>query len=342
MAELILGLAVVVLAAIVQGCFMVPMTYVKNWKWENSWAVFSILSMVVFNWILGFSTIPQLADIYAKATATDFIIPAFFGFCWGIGAIGFGLGIAAVGLALGYAIIMALVLSLGAFIPMVILHPSDIFTAKGIIIIIGVVVMISGIALFGKAGIRKEKEQGQKTGRITELSKASMKLGIIICIIGGVFSCFPNVGFALSGALIKLAEEFQTDPKWAANSIWTIMFTSGAIANLAYCGYLFKKNGSFKDYKNPGLLRNLALMSMTSLLWIVSFVLYGVGASIMGSWGSVIGWSVFIAMSIAVAGIWGIIQGEWKNTSVGTRKLMGFGLGILVIAIMLFAYSASK
>jgi hypothetical protein len=146
----------------------------------------------------------------------------------------------------------------------------------------------------------------------------------------------------LSGALIKLAEEFNTDPKWTANSVWTIMFTSGAVANLAYCGYLFKKNDSFKDYKNQGFLRNLAFMSITSLLWIVSFVLYGVGASIMGSWGSVIGWSVFIAMSIAVAGIWGITQGEWKNTSAVTRKLMGFGLGILVIAIMLFAYSASK
>ena len=342
MAELILGLAVVVLAAIVQGCFMVPMSYVKGWKWENSWAVFSILAMVVFNWTLGFSTIPQLTNIYAQATAMDFIIPAFFGLCWGIGAIGFGLGIAAVGLALGYAIIMALVLSLGAFIPMLILHPADIFTPKGIIIIIGVVVMVAGIALFGKAGIRKEKEQGQKTGRITELSKASMKLGIVICIIGGVFSCFPNVGFALSDSLIKLAKEFNTDPKWTANSVWTIMFTSGAIANLAYCGYLFKKNNSFKDYKNPSFLKNLFLMAITSLLWIVSFVLYGVGASIMGSWGSVIGWSVFIAMSIAVAGTWGIIQGEWKNTSAVTRKWMFAGLGTLVIAIMLFAYSASK
>jgi len=62
----------------------------------------------------------------------------------------------------------------------------------------------------------------------------------------------------------------------------------------------------------------------------------------MGDWGSVIGWSVFIAMSIAVAGIWGIMQGEWKGTSAGTRKLMGIGLGILVVAILLFAYSASK
>lgn len=342
MAELILGLAVVVVAAIVQGCFLVPMSYVKGWKWENSWMVFSILSMIVFNWILGFSTIPQLADIYAKAAAMDFVIPVFFGFCWGIGAIGFGLGIAAVGLALGYAIIMALVLSLGAFIPMIILHPADIFTPKGIIIIAGVAVMVSGIALFGKAGIRKEKEQGQKTGRITELSKASMKLGIVICIIGGVFSCFPNVGFALSGALIKLAEEFNANPKWAANSVWTIMFTSGAIVNLGYCGYLFKKNGSFKDYKNHGFLKNLALMSMASLLWIVGFVLYGVGASIMGEWGSIIGWSVFIATSIAVAGAWGIMQGEWKNTSATTRKLMGAGLGVLIIAILLFAYSASK
>ena len=88
---------------------------------------------------------------------------------------------------------------------MVILHPADILTLKGITIIIGVTVMLFGIGLFGKADVRKEKEQGEKAGEITKLSKASMKLGLVICIIGGVFSCFPNVGFSLSQPLIDLA-----------------------------------------------------------------------------------------------------------------------------------------
>ncbi len=342
MSQLLSGLAIVVLASIMQGSFMVPMAYVKDWKWENSWTVFSVLGMILFNWIIAFSTIPHLAQVYANAELQTFAMPAVFGLCWGIGAIGFGLGIAAVGLALGYAVIMGLVLSMGAFIPMVALHPEDILAAKGLIIITGVAVMVVGIAIFGKAGIRKEKEQGENAGEITRMSKASMKLGLVICIIGGIFSCLPNVGFALSKPLVDLALELEIGANWAGNSVWTIFFTAGAVVNLAYCGYLFKKNDSFRDYAKPGFAKNLLLMAMVSIIWIGSFVIYGVGASMMGSWGPITGWSVFIALSIAVAGIWGLIQGEWVGAGKKTIKLMGVGLGILVMAIFIFAYGGTK
>ncbi len=342
MGELLLGLFIIIAASVLQGSFLVPMAYVKGWKWENSWAVFSILGMIVFNWILAFVSIPSLCQVYQAASFKMVAIPAVFGLLWGIGAVGFGLGIAAVGLALGYAIIMGLVLSLGAFIPMVALHPGDVLTLKGITIIIGVAVMLFGIALFGRAGMRKEKEQGEKAGEITKLSKASMKLGLIICIIGGVFSCFPNVGFSLSKPLIDLAIEYQAAPNWAGNSIWSILFTFGGLVNIVYCGYLFKKNKSFGEYKGEGFGRNLALMALVSLMWIGSFIIYGVGARMMGDWGTVIGWSVFIALSISIAGIWGIAQKEWDNTSRQTRKLMAVGIAILVLAIFIFAYSSMQ
>ena len=111
MSELLSGLLIVIAASVLQGSFMVPMAYVRKWKWENSWAVFSILAMIVFNWILAFVSIPSLCQVYQAASPGMLFIPVAFGLLWGIGAIGFGLGVAAVGLALGYAIIMGLVLS---------------------------------------------------------------------------------------------------------------------------------------------------------------------------------------------------------------------------------------
>ena len=79
-----------------------------------------------------------------------------------------------------------------------------------------------------------------------------------------------------------------------------------------------------------------------SLMWIGSFVLYGLGAGNMGGWGIVIGWSVFIGLSVMVANLWGFAQGEWANTTLKTRKLMGTGLGILVAAIIITALSNLK
>jgi L-rhamnose-H+ transport protein len=229
------------------------------------------------------------------------------------------------------------VLSFGVFIPMVLLHPQEIFTAKGITVIIGVTAMVIGIALFGKAGMRKEKEQGQRSGEITKLSTASMKLGLVICVIGGIFSCLPNVGFALSQPLIDLAGAHGTAPLWAGNAVWAILFSGGAVVNLAYCGYLFKKNSSLKEYRCPEGLRNLCLMALVSLMWIGSFYLYGVAVRMMGDWGPVIGWAVFMALSVSVASVWGVAQGEWAGTSRQTRRLMLMGIAILVLTIFIQA-----
>ena len=169
-----------------------------------------------------------------------------------------------------------------------------------------------------------------------------MKVGLLICIISGVFSCLPNVGFALSKSLIETALKSGVAEKWAGNSVWSVFFTTGAIANMVYCGYLFKKNRSFREYRTGGFLRNLLLMAAMSLMWIGSIVLYGAGARMMGSWGTVIGWSVFIALSISIAGLWGVAQGEWAGTSVKTRKLMACGIVSLVMAIFIFTYSGMK
>ena len=338
MDKLMSGLIIVVVASVLQGSFMVPMSYVRKWKWENSWAVFSVLAMMVFNWGLAWLTIPSLFQIYKSATASILGIPAAFGLCWGIGAICFGLGMAAAGFALGYAVIMGIVLSFGAFIPMAILHPNDILTPKGILVLVGLAVMVVGIAVFGIAGIRKEKEQGQKSGAITKTSALSFRVGLVICIAAGVLSCLTNVGFSMSKPLINLALEQNASEKWAGNAVWAVLFTFGGLVNLAYCAYLFGKNKSFGIYRQAGSLRNLMLLAFMSLMWIGSFVLYGLGAAMLGDWGTVIGWSVFIALSITIANIWGFAQGEWLNTSPATRKLMAAGLSILVLVILIFAF----
>jgi L-rhamnose-H+ transport protein len=246
---------------------------------------------------------------------------------------------AAVGFALGYAIIMGIVLTFGAFIPMVVLHPDEILTTKGLLVIVSLVVMAAGIAVFGLAGTRKEKEQGERTGSITRTSTVSIKVGLAICIVAGLLSCLTNVGYSLSKPLEEVALAQGASSKWAGNAVWAILFPFGGLANFAYCGFLFRKNRSFTEYSGGGLVRNFLLLALMSLMWIGSFVLYGVGASMMGDWGTVIGWSVLIGLSITIANVWGFAQGEWANTTTSTRKLMAAGLAVLVLAIFIIAFS---
>ena len=341
MNNLFLGLLIVVTAAFLQGSFAVPMSYARNWKWENSWMIFSIFGMIVFNLLFSLISIPNLIQVYQSASLSAFLVPLIFGLIFGISAVSFGLGIAAVGFALGYAIMLGLLLGVGTFIPMVVLHPEEILTTKGILILIGLLVTLVGIGLSAFAGIRKEREQGGKTGEITRIAKISLKIGILLCIINGLCGSAINIGFSMSRSLLETAIAHGAHENWAGNAIWAVLFTSGGILNILYCGYQIGANKTAKNYKAQGSLKNLIFILVMSVMWIGSFILYGVGATMMGNWGTVIGWSVYMALSIAVANLWGIFQGEWSGASRKTKMLMAQGLLILLCAIVIFSYSGT-
>jgi hypothetical protein len=42
------GFLLVLLAGLLQGTFILPMTLVRKWSWEHTWATFSLLGMIVF------------------------------------------------------------------------------------------------------------------------------------------------------------------------------------------------------------------------------------------------------------------------------------------------------
>lgn len=341
MTPLYLGLLIVIIAALFQGSFAMPMSYARSWKFENSWMMFSLLGMVTFNLLVALLTVPGLFMVIGTATFGELAPSLVFGILWGLGAITFGLGISSVGLALGYATVLGTVLGLGAFVPMVVLHPSEILSAKGLLILLGLLVTFTGIGVSGVAGLRKEREQGRAAGEITRNARFSMKIGIFICLISGLCSSSINIGFSLSRPLIKRALSMGAPENWAGNVIWVVLFISGGILNILYCSYLLKRNNSTRVYRSPGSWKNLGFLALMSAFWIGSFIAYGAGSNMMGAWGTVIGWSVYMALSIAVANFWGIVQGEWKGASRETRLLMIRGVGIILLAIVIFAYSGT-
>jgi L-rhamnose-H+ transport protein len=118
--QLFLGLALVLLAALLQGTFVLPMTMVKSWSWEHTWATFSLLGMFLLNWIVILLLVPNIFAVYATSPAHDLAVLALFGKGWGLGAVLFGLGMDRLGMALGYPIIMGLIAGLGALIPLLV------------------------------------------------------------------------------------------------------------------------------------------------------------------------------------------------------------------------------
>jgi len=333
----VVAFALVLVAGFFQGTFVLPMTLTKKWEWEHTWATFSLFGMFIFNWILTFIFIPNIFSVYSAVPSWDITVLILFGAGWGIGAILFGLGMDRLGMALGYPIIMGLIASLGALIPLLIFFPATLIQANGLVLLLGTALTIVGIVYCSKAGASKDPEASQQG----DVKKGAFAAGLTIAIFAGILSCFPNVGMAFGTNMIAAAKELGTSDTFAGNSVWALFFTIGFIVNFFYCLFLMIKRKNTKDYFNPETGKNIGHGTLMAVMWIGSFYLYGMSASMLGKWGVVVGWPLFISLSIVIGNLWGIWKGEWKGAPGKARSLLNKGLVILVIAVIVIGVSNS-
>src|SRR5258707_9139828 len=126
------GLAVVVLAGILQGSFAAPMKRMSAWRWENTRLLFALSGLIIFPWIITFATVPNLLEVYSGGSTSTLIKVVSFGLLWGAGATLFGLGISRGGLALGFALILGIPASFGSLFPLPILHREELLLNLGV------------------------------------------------------------------------------------------------------------------------------------------------------------------------------------------------------------------
>ena len=250
-----LGVAGVLIAGLLNGSFVVPMKKMKGWHWESTWLVFSTVGLLIVPWLIALLTVPHLGALLMSSPPTEVAKVLIFGLGWGIGNILFGLGVTQLGLALGYGIILGIIATVGSVLPLIILHPDRIWTRQGYALMGGMVLVLVGIVICAIAGRRRERETAaQKVGG----PQSAFVVGLIICILSGVFSAMLNFAFTFGAELQRRALAVGTGTSMAANGVWALTLTTGFLANAAYCVYLLQKNRTWGDFSAPPLRRVLA------------------------------------------------------------------------------------
>jgi L-rhamnose-H+ transport protein len=327
------GIFYVLVAGILQGVFLLPMDRVRGWRWEESWLAFSVFGMLAFNWLFTLITIPGIFDIYRDAPASALGLLLLFGLGWGAGAVLFGLGMARLGLALGYPIIMGLIASLGALVPLVLFFPQTLLTAKGGLIVGGTLMVLIGIVLSSRAAAIKS--------RSSAADRSSLAIGLVIAIAAGALSSLPNIGMTFATGVIAVAEAHGVSTTLAGNVVWALFFTAGFTVNAGYCFYRMRRARSEKAVADRPLLNNIFWTAAMGLLWIGSFYGYGVGAVRLGPLGPAVGWPLFITCSICVGNGVGLMRGEWRDAPRTASRLLTGGLLVLIAAVAVIAASAA-
>ena len=149
----------------------------------------------------------------------------------------------------------------------------------------------------------------------------------------------PNLGSAFNQKIGEIALSQGVPEIIAGNVVWSLFFFAGFFCNAIYCLYLIYKGKSFQSFFNKFSVRNWALILAMSLLWMSSFYFYGLSISYIGEFGVIIGWPIFVSLSIVFGNLWGIRRGEWKEASQKSKRLMSIGIAVLIISVIVIASS---
>ena len=324
-----IGLLLILLGGVMQGGFTIPQKFLKGWRWEMGWLVYSVAAMIVLPWTMVLATIPNPVAVYSAAGARSILLAAVFGMGWGIGSVFFGLGVAELGTALGFAIIMSLIAALGSIIPLAVQHPDQLLTARGMLLFLGLAIVILGVALCSKAGALREAAAPKQTGNFVR--------GLILCILSGVLSPMFNFAVAFLDDIAGLAQAQGVSSATASVTKIAVAISSGFIANAGYCLYLLRKNGGWKNAVPGAVPRNVLLAAAMGVLWFFGMYFYGQGAAHMGQYGAVFGWPLFMTAILLVANLLGLLTGEWRGAGARAMRFLALGNAAMVAAVIVIS-----
>jgi L-rhamnose-H+ transport protein len=333
-----IGIALTLLAGLMSGNCMLPLKFNRRWKYENTWLVFSVVSLVILPWALALGLVDHIFQTYRSFSLFQIAVPFLFGIGWGIAQVLFGISVVRLGLGLAYAIIVGLGALLGTLVPLFVQHRSQVSETALIEILAGVAVMIAGIALSTRGGQIRERHTIETEGRGPKPSTppANKYLGaVLLAILCGVMAPMLNFSFAFGQDIAHQAVVLGNTELHAAYAVWPVGLAGGLLPNIAYSLYLLQKNRTWARFTldSSDIFRAILM----GALWMGAFALYGMSSSYLGALGTSIGWGLFQIFMIMTATLSGLVTGEWTRAPASSKLLLTSGFVCLAVATTLLA-----
>jgi len=335
-----LSIILIILAGFFQGTFGVGMKKYAPLPWEAFWAIYSIVALIIFPYVWAKSTVPDIWGAITSISQKALFFIMFLGACWGVAAFAFGLAVNYLGISLTYGITMGLSAAMGSLVPMI--QISNIGDNPAVpFIIIGLIVMLIGITILTIAGIRRDQVLTAEGLTIAGIKRGrQFRIWLIFTIFIGIGAALPNIAFTYAAPVAKAAVNQGALPRNASLVCWVIILWGGFVSNIVYVIYLFLKNKSWNMLMQKGSIKGVLWALFTALFWFAALGVYGQGATIMGEFGPVIGWTMFLALALIISNIWGITGGEWKGAKKPMKVLL-VGDTVLIISWIILGYANS-
>lgn len=330
------------------GSFYLPYKKVKGWAWESYWIAGGFFSWLIIPLLAAWLTVPGFIDIIRQTGTGTLFYTYLMGVLWGIGGLTFGLSMRYLGMSLGMSVALGFCSAFGALVPSFYynFYPQEgkisftemLQTNSGLVVLLSVLVCLAGIAICGKAGMRKEKEVSDETKK-EGVKEFNLPKGLTVAIISGILSaCFSfgiEAGKPMADAALLQAESQGRTTLFVNNVTFVVILLGGLTTNFIWCMLLNYRNRTFDDYTNAAtpLRSNYLFSALAGTTWFLQFFFYGMGETKLGNGAS--SWILHMASIIIVSNLWGIKLNEWKGVSRRTFSLLLAGVAVILLSVVL-------
>ncbi|MGB8601190.1 MAG: L-rhamnose/proton symporter RhaT [Rhizomicrobium sp.] len=329
---ILLGIGWHMIGAASAASFYAPISKVRAWSWELTWAVAGLFSWILFPIGVSLLLLPDFWQFYRGIDATTVGLAILFGCMWGIGNVSYGLTMRHLGMSLGIGTAIGVTLVVGTLIPPVVHCQMGqlIHSSGGPISMAGIAVALIGIAIVTLAGLYKEKRLGARAADF------NLRKGLLLAVLCGIFSSGMSFAIDASKPIEALALAKGIAPLYAALPSYVLIMGGGALVNFTYCfvRLFYKKDLSLKsDLGQPArvLTRNAVLAASGGIMWYFQFFFYAWGAANIPERLCFVNWMLHMSGYVLFGGLVGLALREWRG--VGRRPIAILCLGILVIII---------
>ncbi|WP_263383793.1 L-rhamnose/proton symporter RhaT [Granulicella arctica] len=328
------GIGLTMVAGIMAGNCMLPMKFARRWRFEHMWLVFSIVSLLILPWGLALTNVHDLLKVYRILPLGVMVGPVLFGVGWGIAQILFGISVRRLGMGVGYATIVGLGAVFGTLVPLFAGQRALVSHTAVVAILLGVVVMVGGIALTAWGGQVREHSGEREVLDIP--AQTGYLAAVLLAVLCGCMAPMLNYAFAFGQGIAIEAVRLGNTPVAAAYSVWPVALFGGLIPNLGYSAYLLSRNGTWPIFRQSASDGFWAILM--GVLWMGAMSLYGVSAVYLGALGTSIGWGLLQIFMIMTATLSGVLTGEWRRAPKRAVALLAAGMTGLIGATVLLSY----
>ena len=327
------GIIFAVGAGLMLGLYALPEKYTKDFKFENTWALFFVLTMFVVPIIASLALIKDFGQVFTTVPVEILLKMALASVLWGVGVMMWGKAINHIGLSLGFSLFIGTVILVGSILPFLVdgVPPLNTF----ITILFGILIVLLGVIFNGKAGLIREQDEAKSSGH---QAKGSMMTGILIAVIGGLLATGFSYANAVGRPDIHTASQAAGNAEWiTAVGVMFPIFISGGIVMTFYFAWQLSAKKAWSFFRTTHFNKNLILILVMAIFHYAASALFAYSAFRLGDIGNTVGYAIFNTACVVTAIVSGIVTKEWINASRKAKTYLYLSLACMIIGIVIIA-----